>query len=118
MRKVEILNLKKRNIKFKEKKIVIQSAKTHKTRIIDIDLKLAIILFFYCSNLKDDDLLFNLKSNYVSVLFYQKVKKSNLQKITFHDLRHLYASYLLSKLKNSANSIQTVQLQLRTFYCF
>lgn len=114
MRKIEILRLKKQDIKFKERRIVVQSAKNHKIRIVDIDFKLAIILYFYCKNLKDDELLFKFKSSYISIVFYQAIKKSNLRKITFHDLRHLHASYLLSKLKNNANAIIIVQLRLRT----
>lgn len=108
MRKVEILRLHKRDIKFRNRKIVVQSAKNHKIRIIDIDFKLAIILFFYCRNLKDDDLLFTIKSNSVSVLFYSIMQKSNLRKITFHDLRHIHTSFLLSKLRNHANAILVV----------
>jgi len=115
MRKIEILHLKKHDINFKQRKIVVQSAKSNKLRTINIDLKLTIILFFYCKSLKDDELLFKLKSNYVSVTFYQKLKQSNLRKITFHDIRHIYASYLLSNLKNRANAIIIVQQQLRTF---
>lgn len=115
MRKVEILRLRKYDINFKQRKIVVQSAKSHRLRIINIDFKLTIILFLYCKNLKDDELLFKLKSNYVSVTFYQILKQSNLRKITFHDIRHIYASYLLSKLKNYANAIIIVQQQLRSF---
>lgn len=117
MRKIEILRLRKCDIKFKERKIIIQSAKNHRTRIVDIDFKLAIILYFYCKNLKDDELLFKLKSNYVSIIFHQIIKKSKLRKITFHDLRHIYASFLLSKLRNHANAILVVQQQLRSFNC-
>ncbi len=115
MRRIEILRLKKQDIKFKERKIVVHSAKNHKLRIIDIDLKLSIILYFYCRNLKDDEVLFKIKSSYVSIYFHIIMKKSNLRKITFHDTRHVYASFLLSKLKNHANAIIVVQLQLRTF---
>lgn len=115
MRKIEILRLRKHDINFKQRKIVVQSAKSNKLRTINIDLKLTIILFFYCKKLNDNELLFNLKSNYVSVTFHQILKQSNLKKITFHDIRHIYASYLLSKLKNHANAIIIVQQQLRTF---
>lgn len=115
MRKIEILRLKKQDINFKERKMIVQSAKTNKIRIIDIDLKLTIILYFYCKKLKNDELLFKLNSNSVSVLFYYRIKNSNIQKVTFHDLRHLHASYLLSKLRNHANAIIVVQLRLRSF---
>jgi len=115
MRKIEILRLKKKDIKFREKKIVVQSAKNHKTRIIDIDLKLTIILYFYCRKLKNDSFLFDFKSNYVSAKFHKIIESSNLSKVTFHDLRHIYASYLLSNLRNHANAIIIVQRQLRSF---
>lgn len=114
MRKIEILRLKKYDIDFKQRKIVIQSAKNHKIRIINIDLKLTIILFFYCIKLDDDELLFKIKSSYVSVMFHEIMRKSKLRKITFHDIRHIYASYLLSKLRNHANAIIIVQQQLRS----
>ena len=117
MRRVEILNLRKKDINFKEKKIVIVSAKSHKTRIIYIDLKLTSVLFLYCRNLTDNDLLFRIDKNYVSIIFHKTIKKSNLKTITFHDIRHIYASFLLSKLSNKANAILVVQHQLRTFYC-
>lgn len=114
MRKVELLRLRKFDINFRRRKITIQSAKNHLVREIDIDLKITILLFFYCRKLKDSDLLFNFSTTYVSIEFYQVMRKSNLKRITLHDIRHIYASYLLSQLKNSANSIIFVQKQLRT----
>ena len=114
MRKIEILHIQKQDIKFRERKLVVKSAKNHKIRIIDIDLKLTIILFFYCKNLKYDDYLFHLKSSYVSVSFYNRMRNSNLKKILFHVLRHIYASYLLSNIRNPANAILVVQNQLRS----
>lgn len=108
MRKVELLRLRKYDINF----ITVQTAKNHKTRIIHIDLKITIILFFYCRNLKDDELLFKFSSVTVSCDFHRIMKQSNIKKITLHDIRHIYASFLLSKLQNSANSILFVSNQL------
>ena len=117
MRKVELLNLRKYDIRFRERKIAVHTAKSHKTRIINIDLKITILLYFYCRKLKDNELLFKLSSTYVSCEFHKLMKHSNLKKITLHDIRHIYASFLLSKLQNSANSILFVSKQLRTFFC-
>lgn len=116
MRKIELLRVKKYDIDFKNRKITIQSAKNHKTRIINIDIKIAVMLYFHCRKLNDDDYIFNFSSSYVSYEFHRRMKKANFRKITLHDIRHIYASLLLSKLKNSANSIIFVQHQLRTCY--
>lgn len=115
MRKVEALRLQKQDINFKERTILVRSAKNHKERLIIIDLKLTIILYFYCLHLTDDDLLFNISYVEVSNEFNRIMKNAKIKKITIHDIRHIYASFLLSKLKNSANSILVVQQQLRTF---
>lgn len=112
MRKAEILRLRKHDINFKERKIYVQSVKNNKNRIIDIDFKLVIILYFYCRKLNSTDLLFNLKSSYVSIYFHKIMQKSDLQKITFHDMRHIHASFLLSKLRNNANAILIVSKRL------
>ncbi len=114
MRKTEILRIKKEDILFQDRKLIVHSAKNSKDRLIDIDLKLTIILFLYCikNNISERDLLFKVKSNSVSVMFYVTMKKSKLRKITFHDLRHIHASYILSKSKR-ANTIKALQKRLR-----
>lgn len=114
MRKVELLRVRKFDIDFRHRKLTVQSAKNHQIRVIDIDLKITIMLYFYCRKLKDSDLLFNFKSSCVSVEFYSIMKKSNLKIITLHDIRHIYASFVLARLRNSANSIVFVSKQLRT----
>lgn len=112
MRKVELLRIKKYDINFRNRTIVVRTAKNHKTRIIHIDLKITIVLFFYCRNLQDDELLFKLSSVTVSCDFHRIIERSNIKKITLRDIRHIYASYLLSRLRNSANSILFVSSQL------
>ena len=115
MRKTELLKIQKQDIDFFKRTIIVQSAKSHKLRVVHIDLKLTVILFVYCFKLHDEDFLFVLDSRYVSATFYNIIKKSKLQKICFHDLRHIYASYILSKSKNKANTILSVSHQLRSF---
>lgn len=117
MRKTELLRVQKQDINFFKRTIIVQSAKNHKLRVVHIDLKLAIKLFFYCRKLDDTELLFKLDCNYVSATFCNIMRKSKLQRISFHDLRHIYASYLLSKSKNKANVILSVSRQLRSFKC-
>ena len=118
MRKIELLNVRKYDIDFRNRKIAVQSAKTHKTRIINIDIKITIMLYLHCRKLNDNDHIFNFSSSYVSYEFHRKMKKANFRRITLCDIRHIYASVLLSKLNNSANSLLFVQRQLRTCYCY
>lgn len=117
MRKVELLQLKKEDIDFKNRTILVQSAKSNKIRYIYIDLKLTIILYLYCRKLKHDELLFKFHSAYVSIYFHKTIVNSKLKQITFHDIRHIYASFLLANLKNNANALFIVQRQLRSCNC-
>ena len=100
----------------KIKQLLYNGAKNHKTRIVHLDLKITILLYLHCRKLNEGDLLFNFSSVYVSYEFLRIMRKSDIKKITLHDIRHIYASFLLSKLNNSANSLLFVSRQLRSFF--
>ena len=86
--------------------------KNNRARIISLDLRCSIFLYFLLKKTKEDR-LFTLNTNTITNKFCT-IRKLNpkLKDIRLYDLRHIHACYLLSKLQNNANCIKIVQERL------
>lgn len=134
MRKGELLALTKKDFRYKkilflnlpvsivvknnrvydleEKETINKLPKNNRARIVTLDLKCSWFLYKLFKKTKNNN-LFNLNTNVVTTKFCAARKLNpKLKNIRLHDLRHIHACYLLSKLKNNANCIKIVQERL------
>jgi len=95
----EAINIKKSNINFKHKVILLEETKYSKERFVDFsNFTSKDLLKIYNSHIGDYlfwNILKNRKLDYDSDIqyFYRKIKKeANIQKLTAHRLRHTFAS--------------------------
>jgi integrase len=99
MRQGEILNLKWRDINFKDGIIIIQDSKSKEKRIIYMNQFTKEVFLNLLSN-KSKEYVFEkegkkLDTFYISHLFAKLVKQAGIKDFRFHDLRHTFASRLV-----------------------
>jgi len=101
MRRNEIVFLKWENIDFHNKKILVTNTKSHKDRYIPINAELEPLLM---ENRQKQGRLFDWQPSTVSHEFKKITKRANVS-CRLHDLRHSFATHLLS----SGANIKIVQ---------
>ena len=97
-----------------EKKNKFKTTKNNKTRYVSLDFKCSIFTYLYLKNIKEEK-LFNFNPYQLTSDFHKVIVKANLkkqQRIRFHDLRHIHASYILAHNKNKANTLKALQHRL------
>lgn len=103
MRRGEILNLKWRDIDFKEKIITIWDTKNKEKRVTPINKIVYNTLLDINKNLNSEYVFVgkdgkrHISGSYISHLFEKIIKKLGIKNFRFHDLRHTFASWLIMK---------------------
>ncbi|MEO0301668.1 MAG: site-specific integrase [candidate division WOR-3 bacterium] len=101
MRRGEILNLKWRDIDFKERIITIYDTKNKEKRYVPInDTTINTLLGIKTNSLSEyvfpgKDGKGHISEHYISHLFEKAVERAGIKDFRFHDLRHTFASYLV-----------------------
>jgi len=109
MRQGEILNLKWRDINFKDGIIIIQDSKSKEKRILPMN-QTTKELFLNLLSSETQEYIFEKKGKkfstfYISHLFERIVKQAGIKDFRFHDLRHTFASRLVM----AGVSLKTIQ---------
>lgn len=108
MRMGEILNLKWKDIDFKNRIISVEMTKNNERRTIPINKTLYDVLKSLPIHLGTEKLFPNLTTQQLSSAFRRACKRAGIKDFRFHDLRHSFASYLTMGQQN----LRTVQTLL------
>lgn len=99
--KNNFINIDKTLTYSKEKGLIIEDAKnTYSVRKIKIPNIHADEINYYITKFNITNRLFNFSPDSMTNWFSRFIKRNNLDYITLHDLRHTYATYLISQNKD------------------
>jgi integrase len=103
MRRGEILNLKWEDVDLKEKSITIWNTKNKEKRVIPMN-SMVCNTILNIDKRPDSDYIFTrhdgqdkFTDDYITHIFQGVVKKAGIKDFHFHDLRHVFASWLVMK---------------------
>jgi len=94
MRNSELCKLKKGDIKFEEKRIIIHQGKGNKDRWIPLEENLSNLLSFYCSDMAKEDKIFPLSTASIRNI---AIKYRGDTEMTPHTMRHSFAVHCLKQ---------------------
>jgi integrase len=108
MRRGEIMNLRWKDIDFKERRIILEKTKNNERRMIPMNDTLCHVLQSLPVHLHEERVFPDINGNMVTVTFERACKRAGIEDFRFHDLRHTFASYLTM----TGGNIRTVQTLL------
>ena len=108
MRRGEIVNLRRTEIDFKERRIILEKTKNNERRVIPMNDTLIEVLQSLPVHLHSETVFPDINGNMVTVTFERACKRAGIEDFHFHDLRHSFASYLTMDGEN----LRTVQTLL------
>jgi integrase len=94
MRRGEIMNLRWKDIDFKERRIILENTKNNERRAIPMNDTLCHVLQSLPIHLHAEKVFPDINGNMVTVTFERACKRAGIEDFRFHDLRHTFASYL------------------------
>jgi integrase len=108
MRRGEIMNLRWKDIDFKERRIILEKTKNNERRAIPMNDTLYQVLQSLPVHLHAEKVFPDINGNMVTVTFKRACKRAGIEDFRFHDLRHSFASYLTM----GGENLRTVQTLL------
>jgi len=98
MRRSELLRMRKEDIDFQKRRIIIRGNKTESSRTIGLAKKLKTILLNIINKTDDNYVFPHFHPSSLTYAFQRIRKTANLNnELTLHSLRHTYGSYLLER---------------------
>jgi integrase len=94
MRRGEIVDLRWKDLDFKQRRILLEKTKNNERRVIYMNDTLYETLRSLPVHLHRGRVFPDVNGNMVSVAFERACKRAGLEDFRFHDLRHTFASYL------------------------
>jgi len=94
MRRGEILNLRWKDIDFKERRLLLEQTKNNERRVIPMNESLYQAFKSLPVHLHQEKVFPDINGSMVTVAFKRACKRAEIQDFRFHDLRHSFASYL------------------------